>query len=43
MAPGVVSFPETTLQKKYENLEDKEEWDNGCDLCDLPSMLHSDV
>ena len=43
MAPGVVSFPETTLQKMYENLEDKEEWDNGCDLCDLPSMLHSDV
>ena len=44
MAPtGIVSFPETTLQKMYENLEDKEEWDNDCDLCDLPSMLHSDV
>ena len=41
--PEVVSFPEETLQKMYENLEDKEEWDNICDLCTLPSMLHTDV
>jgi len=41
--PEVVSFPEETLQKMYENLEDKKEWDNICDLCTLPSMLHTDV
>ena len=26
--PQVVTFPEETLQRLYENLEDKEEWDN---------------
>ena len=41
--PQVVTFPEETLQRLYENLEDKEEWDNICDLCTLPSMLHTDV
>ena len=41
--PQVVTFPEETLQRMYENLEDKEEWDNICELCTLPSMLHTDV
>ena len=41
--PQVVTFPEETLQKLYKNLEDKEDWDNICELCTLPTMLHTDV
>ena len=41
--PQVVTFPEETLQRLYENLEDKEEWDNICELCTLPTILHADV
>ena len=40
MAPSPVeTYPEETLKKLYENLEDKEDWDNVCELCTLPTML----
>ena len=39
--PQVVTFPEETLQRLYKNLEDKEDWDNICEQCTLPTMLHT--
>ena len=41
--PQVVTFPEETLQRLYKNLEDKEDLDNICELCTLPTLLHTDV
>ena len=44
MAPlPVETYPEETLRKLYKNLEDKEDWDNVCELCTLPTMLHADA
>ena len=44
MAPQPVeTYPEETLRKLYISLEDKEDWDNVCELCTLPSMLHADA
>ena len=44
MAPlPVETYPEETLRKLYTNLEDKEDWDNVCELCTLPTMLHANV
>ena len=39
----VGQYPEESLQKLYMNLVDKEDYDNECELCTLPTMLHSDV
>ena len=44
MAPlPVETYPEETLRKLYINLEDKEDWDNVCELCTLPTLLHADA
>ncbi len=44
MAPlPVETYPEESLRKLYMNLEDKEDWDNVCELCTLPTMLHADA
>ena len=44
MAPlPVETYPEESLRKLYTNLEDKEDWDNICELCTLPTMLHTNV
>ena len=41
--PPVETFLEETLQELYKDLKDKEDWDNVCELCKLPTMLHTDV
>ena len=41
--PPVETFPEETLQELYKSLKDKEDWDNECELCKLPTMLHTNV
>ena len=39
----VDTYPEDFLRRLYMNLDDKEDWDNGCELCTLPTMLHADA
>ena len=39
----VDTYPEDSLRKLYINLDDKEDWDNACELCTLPTMLHADA
>ena len=41
--PPVETFSEETLRELYKSLRDKEDWDNVCKLCKLPTMLHTDV
>ena len=39
----VDTYPEESLRTLYINLDDKEDWDNVCELCTLPTMLHADA
>ena len=39
----VDTYPEESLRKLYMSLDDKEDWDNVCELCTLPTMLHADA
>ena len=41
--PPVETFSEETLRELYKSLRDKEDWDNDCELCKLPTMLHTNV
>ena len=44
MAPlPVETYPEFALKNLYMTLEDKDDWDNACELCKLPTLLHADV
>ena len=40
---GVEQYPEEALRQLYINLVRKEDWDNECELCTMPTLLHSDV
>ena len=39
----VGQYPEETLHQLYINLVNKDDYDNECELCTLPTMLHSNV
>ena len=44
MAPlPVETYPEDSLKELYMNLKDKDDWDNECELCKLPTLLHADA
>ena len=44
MAPlPVETYPEDFLKGLYMNLKDKDDWDNECELCKLPTLLHADA
>ena len=44
MAPlPVETYPEFALKNLYMTLEDKDDWDNPCELCKLPTLLDADV
>ena len=30
------------LEKKYNRLRDKEDWDEECEMCERPVMLHEE-
>ena len=40
---AVEQYPEEALRQLYINLVRKEDWDNKCELCTMPTLLHSDV
>ena len=40
---GVEQYPEEALCQLYTNLLRKEDWDNECELCTMPNLLHSDT
>ena len=40
---AVEQYPEEALRQLYINLVRKEDWDNECELCTMPTLLHSDV
>ena len=37
---NVESFSEDELVKRWNELARKEDWDEKCDMCRMPSMLH---
>ena len=40
---AVEQYPEEALRQLYTNLVRKEDWDDECELCTMPTLLHSDV
>ena len=36
----VETFGEDALRKLYCDLDDKEDWDEECSLCSMPTLLH---
>ena len=39
----VENFSEDALRKLYCDLDQKEDWDEDCELCSMPTLLHSDT
>ena len=39
----VQNFSEDALRKLYCDLDQKEDWDEDCELCSMPTLLHSDT
>ena len=40
---AVGQYPEEALRQLYTNLVHKDDWDNECELCTMPTLLHSNV
>ena len=40
---AVEQYPEEALHQLYTNLVRKEDWDDECELCTMPTLLHSNV
>ena len=39
----VENFSEEALIKLYFDLDNKEDWDNDCELCSMPQLLHMNI
>ena len=39
----VETFGEDTLRKLYCDLDQKDDWDEECELCSMPTLLHRDT
>ena len=40
---GVETFGDDALRKLYLDLTQKDDWDDDCELCRMPTLLHSDT
>ena len=40
---AVESFGDDALRKLYLDLTQKDDWDDDCELCRMPTLLHSDT
>ena len=40
---GVEHFADDALRKLYLDLVRKDDWDDDCELCRMPNLLHSDT
>ena len=40
---GVEHFGDDALRKLYLDLVQKDDWDDDCELCRMPTLLHSDT
>ena len=40
---GVETFGDDALRKLYLDLSQKDDWDEDCELCRMPTLLHSDT
>ena len=39
----VEAYGENCLRKLFDDLYDKEDWDEECELCRMPTLLHIDT
>ena len=40
---GVETFGDDALRKLYLDLSHKDDWDEDCELCRMPTLLHRDT
>ena len=40
---AVEQYPEEALRQLYTNLVRKDDWDDECEICTMPNLLHSNV